>query len=112
MVIYSRKPTDKPTWANNFTKYMKKAAFDVAVKENAEYVYRTTAIQCKKCFGRGHNIVLKKDGTLGKACRICKECNKAMYPQMENVQAKGSWIFYLCKDRKCENSERIFEGKK
>jgi|TARA_R110000822_G_scaffold49874_1_gene130818 DNA polymerase I-like protein with 3'-5' exonuclease and polymerase domains len=77
MVIYSRKPTDKPTWASNFTKYMKKAAFDVAVKENAEYVYRTTAIQCKKCFGRGYNIVLKKDGTLGKAHRICKECNKA-----------------------------------
>ena len=77
MVIYSRKPVDKPTWASNFSKYMKKAAFDVAVTENSEYVYRTTAVQCKRCFGRGYNIAVKKDGTLGKARRICKECNKA-----------------------------------
>ena len=76
MVIYSRKPKDKPTWASNFTKYMKKAAFDAAVKENSQYVYRTTAVQCKKCFGRGYNIAVKKDGTLGKARRICKDCNK------------------------------------
>jgi DNA polymerase I-like protein with 3'-5' exonuclease and polymerase domains len=49
MVIYSRKPKDKPTWSSNFTKYMKKADFDLAVKENSQYVYRTTAVQsCDK----------------------------------------------------------------
>ena len=76
MVIYSRKPIDKPTWASNFHKYMKKSAFDAEVKTKAELVYRTTAIQCKKCFGAGYTTVTKKDGTIGKARRICKQCNK------------------------------------
>ena len=77
MVIYSRKPVDKPTWSSNFSRFMKKSAFDTAVQENSELVYRTTAIQCKNCFGNGYTNFTKKDGTIGKARRICKECNKA-----------------------------------
>ena len=77
MVIYSRKPVDKPTWSSNFSRFMKKSAFDAAVKKNSELVYKTTAIQCKNCFGRGYTNFTKKDGTIGKARRICKECNKA-----------------------------------
>ena len=75
MVIYSRKPLDKPTWSENFSKYMKKQDFDLAVKANSELVYRTTAIQCKDCFGKGYNLVIKKDGTTGKAKRICRVCD-------------------------------------
>ena len=77
MVIYSRKPVDKPTWANNFPKYMKKSAFNAAVSDYSELVYKTTAIQCKSCFGAGYTTVTKKDGTIGKARRICRACNKA-----------------------------------
>ena len=76
MVIYSRKPLNKPTWLSHFSKYMKKLDFDSAVNSNSELVYKTTAIQCKRCFGRGYTSFIKKDGTVGKAHRLCKECNK------------------------------------
>ena len=75
MLIYSRKPLDKPTWSDNFSKYMKKQDFDSAVNLNSELVYRTTAIQCKDCFGKGYNLVIKKDGTTGKGKRICRICD-------------------------------------
>ena len=75
IVVYSRKPLDKPTWSDNFSKYMKKQAFDSAVNLNSELVYRTTAIQCKDCFGKGYNLVIKKDGTTGKGKRICRICD-------------------------------------
>ena len=74
-IIYSRKPIEKATWAVNFSKYMKKSAFDVAVKQNSSIVYKTTAISCKDCQGKGFNIYIKKDGTIGKAKRICHTCN-------------------------------------
>ena len=75
-VVYSRKPKDKATWATNFSKYMKKAAFSAATTANSEIVYKTTAIQCKDCFGKGFNLVIKKDGTTGKAKRVCHTCNR------------------------------------
>ena len=75
-VVYSRKPRDKATWATNFSRYMKKTAFSAAVTTNSDIVYKTTAIQCRDCFGRGFNIAVKKDGTVGKAKRICRTCNR------------------------------------
>ena len=74
-IIYSRKPDDKSTWASNFSKYMKKADFDLAVKNNSSVVHKTTAISCKECYGKGYNLYIKKDGTVGKAKRICQTCN-------------------------------------
>ena len=76
MLIYSRKPKDKATWASNFKTYMKKKDFDSAVAIHSSYVYRTTAIQCKTCLGNGYTVFTKKDGTIGKARRVCTECNK------------------------------------
>tara|TARA_R110000765_G_scaffold129720_3_gene228053 strand:+ start:43 stop:1281 length:1239 start_codon:yes stop_codon:yes gene_type:complete len=55
---------------------MKKTAFSAAVTTNSDIVYKTTAIQCRDCFGRGFNIAVKKDGTVGKAKRICRTCNR------------------------------------
>tara|TARA_R100000306_G_C4380331_1_gene143955 strand:- start:1232 stop:3268 length:2037 start_codon:yes stop_codon:yes gene_type:complete len=75
MVVYSRKPKNKRTWTENFSKYMKKIDFEAEVKRHSDIVYKTTVIQCKDCFGRGYNLVIKKDGTVGKAKRICKGCN-------------------------------------
>jgi len=77
MVIYSRKPKGKATWSDNFSKYMKKKDFISMVNNNSNIVYKTTAIQCKSCFGRGYNLAIKKDGTTGKAKRICKACNRS-----------------------------------
>ena len=74
-LIYSRSPNDKATWAGNFTKYMKKAAFDVAVNDHSSVIYKTTAVSCADCQGKGYNLYVKKDGTVGKAKRICRTCN-------------------------------------
>ena len=74
-LIYSRKPIDKKDWSTNFPKYMKKKEFDEQVRTKSEIIYKTKAIQCSDCFGRGFNTARKKDGTLGKAKRLCKVCN-------------------------------------
>ena len=74
-VIYSRKPNDKATWATSFTKYMKKADFDAAVQRNSTVVYKTTAVSCRDCQGKGYNLYIKKDGSVGKAKRVCHTCN-------------------------------------
>ena len=66
MVIYSRKPVSKSDWSEHFTKYMSKKDFDGAVKNKSDIVYKTKAIQCSDCFGRGYTLVKKKDGTTGK----------------------------------------------
>ena len=75
MVIYSRKPKDKSTWPTHFSRYMKKPEVDAAVKANSDLVYQTSMFQCKACFGHGYTIARKKDGSLGKAKRKCKECD-------------------------------------
>jgi len=75
-VIYSCKPIDKANWSKCFSKYMKKKDFASVVKENSRLVYKTKAIQCSDCFGRGFTFVRKKDGTIGKGKRLCKVCNK------------------------------------
>jgi DNA polymerase I-like protein with 3'-5' exonuclease and polymerase domains len=89
MVVYSRKPQDKATWADNFSKYMKKAEFDSAVEKHSNVVYKTTAIQCKDCFGRGYNLVIKKDGTVGKAKRVCRVCNHTGVLYLPRKQIAG-----------------------
>ena len=76
MVVYSRKPKDKATWATNFSRYMRKSEFQTAAINNSTIIYKTTAIQCKDCFGKGFNLAIKKDGTTGKAKRICQTCNR------------------------------------
>lgn len=74
MLIYSRKPKDKSTWSSYFSKYMKKKDFDSEVEDKSSIVYKTKAIQCSDCFGKGFNLVKKKDGTIGKGKRLCKVC--------------------------------------
>ena len=75
-VIYSRKPKDKGVWSSCFTKYMKKVTFNAAVESNSDIVYKTVAVQCSDCQGRGYNFHRKKDGSMGKAKRICKTCDR------------------------------------
>ena len=89
MVIYSRKPVDKSMWSDNFSKYMKKQDFNAAVNTNSEYVYRTIAVQCKDCFGKGYNLVIKKDGTTGKAKRICRTCDHTGIIYVPNKKIAG-----------------------
>lgn len=89
MVIYSKKPKDKSTWSSNFTKYMNTSDFNNEVSKNSELVYKTTAIQCKDCFGRGYTLAIKKDGTIGKAKRVCLTCNRTGIRYMNTKKVAG-----------------------
>ena len=54
---------------------MNKKDYKEQVVKKSSIVYKTKAIQCSDCFGRGFNIARKKDGTIGKAKRLCKVCD-------------------------------------
>ena len=73
-VIFSRKVNDKATWANHFTPYMQKGEFRQKVNANSTIVFKTKVRQCKDCSGAGRKRQRKKDGTIGKAVRICQSC--------------------------------------
>jgi len=86
-MIYSRKVKDKKHWASMFNiglnekgkpltrPRMSVGAFVRSVKALTERVYKTTAIHCNTCSGKGSFFKRKKNGQLWKKetkCRICK----------------------------------------
>jgi len=89
-VLYSRGVTDKKYWASTFNlgyeqygstkrkKRVRKHSKDDFIKKVRTYTKvlpHTESHQCGSCRGRGYFNPLKKDGTVGKAKRICKTCN-------------------------------------
>jgi len=92
MLIYSRVVKDKAHWKSLFNLGMEKRGatmkpkqrtfmsgkeFRQAVKENTKILYKTVGSQCGGCKGKGRFNPLKNDGTVGKAVRICRECDGA-----------------------------------
>ena len=90
MLFYSRKVTDKKRWSRIFnlgselrgaTRKPKKRAklskkeFNYTVRDETSILYKTVASKCTACKGQGRKKVVKKDGTEGKAVRVCKPCN-------------------------------------
>ena len=89
MLFYSRRVKDKKRWSSIFnlgseirgatrkpkqrTK-MTKNLFGMYVKDECEILYKTVASKCTACMGAGRKKAIKKDGTVGKAVRICKAC--------------------------------------
>ncbi len=88
-VLYSRAVTDKKLWASTFNlgyeqygstkrkKRVRKYKQDDFIRKVRTYttvVPHTESHQCSSCKGRGYFNPLKKDGTIGKAKRICKTC--------------------------------------
>ena len=78
-VIFSRKPLDKPMWANNFTPYMERDEFKKTVKENSSIVYKTVAKKCPMCHGYGKIRKTKRDGTPFARETKCTHCNTQGY---------------------------------
>ena len=92
VLLYSRRVKDKKTWSRIFNlghemrgntmkpkqrTRMKRGEFKSAVKNMTDVVYKTRGSQCDGCRGEGRVRPLRKDGTQGKAVRICKRCNGA-----------------------------------
>ena len=89
MLFYSRRVLDKSQWASTFNLgselrgatrkpkqrvKMTKKLFAMQVKNGTEILYKTVASRCTACMGQGRKKVIKKDGTPGKAVRICRPC--------------------------------------
>ena len=90
MLMYSCKVVDKKTWAEIFNlghevrgatkkpkmrKRMSRAAFKGNVLRETDVVYKTIGSQCSDCNGKGRYNPLRKDGSVGKAVRICRTCS-------------------------------------
>ena len=89
MLLYSRKVKDKGLWSMTFNlghemrgntikpkmkTRMKNTEFVRCVRRMTDIVYKTIGRQCQTCNGSGRVTPLKKDGSKGKAKRICKDC--------------------------------------
>ena len=89
MLMYSCRVLDKKEWAVLFNlghemrgatrkpkqrRRMSRAEFKGHVLRETDVVYKTLGSQCTSCNGKGRYNPLKKDGTVGKAVRICRTC--------------------------------------
>ena len=89
MLLYSRVVNDKTYWHKLFNLGMEKRGatmkpkqrtrmsgkqFRKTVKDNTRIFYKAEGEQCSDCKGQGRYHPLKKDGTVGKAVRVCKSC--------------------------------------
>ena len=53
---------------------MSRNEFNGTVRRMTEVVYKTRGRQCPYCSGEGRTRAVRKDGTPGKAIRVCKPC--------------------------------------
>ena len=89
VLLYSRKVKDKNLWSITFNlghemrgntikpkmrTRMKHTDFVRHVRNMTDVVYKTIGNQCKHCLGTGRITMKKKDGSMGKARRVCKAC--------------------------------------
>lgn len=91
-VFYGLKVKDKTKWAETFnigtelkngvnkkkhSPHFNFREFFYIIKDQTEPLYKTKAARCMDCLGNGTTLALKKDGSTGKAKRVCKACNRA-----------------------------------
>lgn len=74
-VVYSRKPYSKDRWATAITPYMTDQDFKLAMKQHFAPVYKTKAVKCDPCHGKGYVFKVKKDGSPFKKSNKCTACN-------------------------------------
>src|SRR6056300_1134213 len=103
-LFYSCKVKDKNRWAGIFNlghelrgagrkpkrrTRMSRADFRRNVVNETEVLFKTRGSQCTDCGGVGRYTARKKDGTLGKAIRICKPCQGAGVRYTSTGQVAG-----------------------
>lgn len=74
-IVYSRKPHSKSAWMTAITPYMKDNEFKDAVKRHFSPIYKTKAVKCDTCNGKGFTFKTKKDGSPFKKSNKCVTCN-------------------------------------
>ncbi len=88
-VIYGRKIIDKTEWANSIDPYMKDVDFRNLIIQGTEVVYKTRAIQCRECEGKGEIFRMKVDGSPYAKASKCKSCNGEGYVFKKTEQGAG-----------------------
>ena len=78
-LIYSRKPKDKQQWTVMLSPHMHIEDYKAKVKEHSSVLYKTKAIRCQKCDGKGKIRKIRKDGTPFAKENKCPTCNALGY---------------------------------
>jgi len=78
-VIYGRKVKDKTEWANSIDPYMNDVDFRNLIIQGTEVMYKTRAVQCHDCDGKGEIYKMKVDGSPYAKPSKCKSCNGEGY---------------------------------
>jgi DNA polymerase I-like protein with 3'-5' exonuclease and polymerase domains len=78
-LIYSRKPKDKQQWTVMLSPHMHIEDYKRKVKEHSNILYKTKAIRCQKCDGKGKIRKIRKDGTPFAKENKCPTCNSLGY---------------------------------
>jgi len=88
-LIYSRKPKDKHDWVMTFNAHMPKEDFRREVRDKADILRKTKAIQCHVCNGHGRIRKTRKNGTPYANENRCIECNTLGYKFMPTSEMAG-----------------------
>ena len=78
-VIYGRKVKDKTEWANSIDPYMGDVDFRNLIIQGTEVMYKTRAVQCQDCDGKGEIYRMKVDGSPYAKPSKCKPCDGEGY---------------------------------
>ena len=78
-VIYGRKVKDKTEWANSIDPYMSDVDFRNLIIQGTEVMYKTRAVQCQDCDGKGEIYRMKVDGSPYAKPSKCKPCDGEGY---------------------------------
>ena len=70
-------------------KPMSKTNFAAAIRNNTQIIRKTTGYQCGTCEGEGRLRFKLKNGQLGKANRLCKNCNATGVVYSQSNQVAG-----------------------
>jgi len=78
-VIYGRKVKDKTEWANSIDPYMNDVDFRNLIIQGTEVMYKTRAVQCHDCDGKGEIYRMKVDGSPYARPSKCRSCDGEGY---------------------------------
>ena len=88
-LIFSRKVTNKKEWAELFEFANAPSDFKDIVEANSKFIYRTIALNCQQCDGKGKTYKTKKDGTPYSKPNKCSNCNGMGYILKDTKQLAG-----------------------
>ena len=88
-VIYGKKVKDKTEWANSIDPYMSDVDFRNLIIQGTEVMYKTRAVQCHDCDGKGEIYRMKVDGSPYAKPSKCKPCDGEGYIFQKTEKGAG-----------------------